>query len=71
MKVCKASYVDDGVLISGIFVKRFFRKPVFYAVDPYCGWDSQVINNKSEECKIIINATPVPNYEELKDAERR
>lgn len=70
MKACKASYDDDGVLISGILVKRFFRKPVFYAVDPNCGWDSQVIN-KSEECKIIIDAAPVPNCEELKDAERR
>ena len=53
MKISKASYVDDGVTISGVLVKRFLRKPVFYAADPSCGWDSQVIT-KAEQGKVVV-----------------
>lgn len=52
MKICKASYMDDGVAIPGVLVKRFLRKPVFYAADPSCGWNSQVIT-KAEQGKIV------------------
>ena len=31
MKVNKATYTDDDVTIPGVLVKRFLRKPVFYA----------------------------------------
>ena len=53
MKICKASYMDDGVTIPGVLVKRFLRRPVFYAADPSCGWDSQVIY-KSKENKVVV-----------------
>lgn len=53
MKVSKATYMDDGVTIPGILIKRFLRKPVFYAADPDCGWASQVIT-KTEKSKVII-----------------
>lgn len=45
--------MDDGITIHGIPVKRFLRKPVFYAADPSCGWDHQVVT-KSEESKVIV-----------------
>ena len=53
MKVIKASYIDDGAIIRGVLVKRFAWKPVFYASDVTCGWDSQVIT-KAEEPNLII-----------------
>lgn len=52
MKVSKASYMDDGVTVPGILVKRFLRKPVFYAADPSCGWNSQAIT-KAEQGKVV------------------
>ncbi|MBQ8245812.1 MAG: hypothetical protein IJZ42_01650 [Lachnospiraceae bacterium] len=52
MKICKASYMDDGVTIPGVLVERFLRKPVFYAADPSCGWNSQVIT-KTEQSKVV------------------
>ena len=53
MKINKASYLDDDSVIWGVLVERFLRKPVFYAADPRCGWDHQVIT-KAEEGKIDI-----------------
>ena len=48
MKIIQASYKDDGVIVPGILVKRFLRKPVFYAADPNCGWHSQVITKQNK-----------------------
>lgn len=53
MKISKATYMDDGLVIWGVLVERFLRKPVFYASDPRCGWNRQVIT-KAEEGKIDI-----------------
>ena len=53
MKVNKATYTDDGVTIPGVLIKRFLCKPVFYAADPRCGWDSQIIT-KAEQSKVIV-----------------
>ena len=53
MRITKASYIDDGVVINGVLIKRFLRKPIFCASDVTCGWDRQVIT-KAEEQNLII-----------------
>lgn len=49
MKVKRAGYMDDGVVIPGVIIKRLFRKPVFFSADGRCGWDSQVIYKDNEK----------------------
>lgn len=53
MKVEKACYLDDGISVQGVLVKRLFRKPVFISADPRCGWNKQIIE-KSEEGKVVV-----------------
>ncbi len=53
MKINKASYLDDGITVSGVLVKRFLHKPVFYPSDPSCGWHSQVITEENWN-KIVV-----------------
>ena len=57
MKVSKAGYIatymDDGLPVSGVLVRRFLRRPVFYASDPNCGWNSQTIY-KGDEIDVIV-----------------
>lgn len=56
MKITQASYMDDDVIVPGILVKRFLRKPIFYACNLSCGWNSQVIDK--DEQRNVINTTP-------------
>ena len=56
MKITRASYIDDGVAVPGILVKRLFRRPVFYSADSRCGWDSQKIT-KEEEKNLVVSVS--------------
>lgn len=49
MKVKRAGYMDDGVVVPGVIIKRLFRRPVFFSADGRCGWDSQVIYKDNEK----------------------
>ncbi|MBQ8248066.1 MAG: hypothetical protein IJZ42_13140 [Lachnospiraceae bacterium] len=52
MKTTRAYYNDNGVMVPGILMEGFFRKPIFYAVDPSCSWESQVIS-KFEQRNVL------------------
>ena len=54
MKVFKANYLDDSVSVSGVLIKRFLRRPVFYAFDEGCGWHYQVITKQNKAAVVIM-----------------
>ncbi len=58
MKTYKAFYMDDGVSVPGVLVKRFLRKPVFLASDTRCGWQKQIITKK--ETKNVVRLIGAP-----------
>ncbi len=43
MKVKRVCYIDDGVKLAGLLITRIFCRPVFYPMNPGCGFDAQVI----------------------------
>lgn len=47
MKVSKAYYNDDGILVEGHLIERFLRKPIFYPFDSRCGFTSQLVLDKT------------------------
>lgn len=47
MKVRRVYYNDDDILIAGHLIERRFRKPVFYPFETKCGFDGEIIRNKS------------------------
>lgn len=47
MKVKRVFYNDDDILIAGHLIERRFRKPVFYPFEAKCGFDSEIIRDKS------------------------
>ena len=53
MRVSKALYLDDGVSVSGVLVKRFLHRPVFFSLESNCGWHSQIIT-KSQKDRIVL-----------------
>lgn len=63
MKTTRAYYNDKGVMVPGILMERFLRKPIFYAVDPTCGWESHVIS-KFEQ-RNLFNIDPIADYSRL------
>lgn len=68
MKTKKAFYNDNGSLVSGILIERFFHKPVFYALEEECGWSSQVISKRNKEMLIttienIPSSVKFTNYQ--------
>ncbi len=46
MKVSKAYYNDDNILVEGHLIERFMRKPIFYPFDSRCGFTSQTITKR-------------------------
>ena len=57
MKVYKAGYIasflPDGLPLPGVLVKRFLRRPVFYAADTNCSLAPIVIDKLSEPNVIV------------------
>lgn len=51
MKVSKAYYNDDGILVEGHLIERFMRKPIFYPFDPRCGFTCQRISKRDKLVK--------------------
>lgn len=47
MKVRRVYYNDDDILIAGHLIERRFKRPVFYPFEAKCGFDSEVIRDKS------------------------
>lgn len=62
MKITRMCYNDDGALIPGILIQCAFRKPVFYAVEPSCGWNSQIITN-DEKKNLYPYAEVIPKFD--------
>lgn len=58
MKVKRASYMDDDILIPGVLIERLFRRPVFFSADARCGWESQVIYKEHQSKVIVWSGTP-------------
>lgn len=54
MKVKRASYIDNGILIPGVLIERLFRRPVFYSADARCGWESQVIYKDNSKNVVLL-----------------
>lgn len=48
MKVTKAYYNNDSVLVEGYLIERFMRRPIFYPFDPRCGFTCQCISDRSQ-----------------------
>lgn len=57
MKVTRMCYNDDGVLIPGVLVERALRKPVFFSIEPRCGWSRQSITKAEKD-----NLFPYTDY---------
>jgi len=58
MKVKRASYKDDDILIPGVLIERLFRRPVFYSADARCGWQSQEIYKQHKDKVVVWEGTP-------------
>jgi len=55
MRVSAAWYIDDGIVLEGIYARGLFIRPVFVPRKPGCGFSSQRIWRKDIGYKLFFS----------------